>query len=252
MSNYINFSVDTREKLKNWIVMRMGGLVTIEISNDELEMCIDEALETYTEWAAMDVRYYAVDLNTYVEDVGVKLPGNVKGVSHVNVQGIGLRGGINHLFSVGNQMMNNGDIAYPLHGGSGGTWLNYDMSKRYMKMFQKMMANFYHHEYVPQTQVMTLTPDPCKGREGADLGHAVCTCHTIRDEELLYGEQWVKKFALAMAKELVGRNRSKFKGTSLLGGGEIDNAILEEGKLEQEKLMEDVQARGGIIDFFVG
>jgi hypothetical protein len=253
MSNHLDFSVDTREKLKRWIVLKMGGLVTIEISEDELEMCIDDSLEVYTEWVSMDVDYLAVDLSEYVEDYGIKLPNNVKGVSKVMVQGIGLKGGINNLFTVANQMMNSGDVAYPLHGSSGGTWLNYDMSKRYMKMFNKMMGNFYHHEYVPQTQIMKLSPDPTKGRsDTSNLGHAVCVCHTIRDEELLYGEQWVKKYALALAKEQVGRNRSKFKGTSLLGGGEIDNSILEEGKIEQEKLMEDIQARGGIIDFFVG
>ena len=49
-------------------------------------------------------------------------------------------------------------------------------------------------------------------------------------------EPWVYQYALALTKIGVGRVRGKFSGTTLFGGGSLNNDVLAEGITEKEKL----------------
>jgi hypothetical protein len=61
--------------------------------------------------------------------------------------------------------------------------------------------------------------------------------------EQYYGNDTVLRLALAEAKMLLGTVRKKFSGTTLLGGGQLDTDIYNEGREEKDKILEELIQR---------
>jgi hypothetical protein len=122
-----------------------------------------------------------------------------------------------------------------------------------------MTGGGYGYNYNPRNKMLTLTPDPIKSRKGGidssltAMGWIVCGCYTIRDETMQYGEDWVKKYALAEAKIILGKVRKKFEGVQMLGGGTIDTSVGDEGITERDELIEKLRtSESGAYGFFMG
>ena len=51
MSTYLNFSIQTRTDIKEWIMRRFGcPLNTVEITDAQLDDCINDSVELFTEY----------------------------------------------------------------------------------------------------------------------------------------------------------------------------------------------------------
>ncbi|HPM74224.1 MAG TPA: hypothetical protein PLA71_00715 [Saccharofermentans sp.] len=252
MSTYLDFGVKTRDNLKRWILHMLGApLIRVELTEDQVDFCIDNAIELFSKYADMGSDHYAIDLEEYVEGVGVQLPSNVVAVHALEENDVSMGKGINTLFSVPNQLFNSGTTAIP--GSSmfrqAGGWVTWDLSMQYIELLKKMTGGGFQFEYNPRTKYLKLTPDP---KKAGHYGHIIVSCHILRPEEQMNGEFWVKRYALAECKILLGTIRSKFQGTQLLGGGSINAEIGSEGKEERDKLEEELRAtEGGIYGFLV-
>lgn len=249
MSNYLNFSVKSQADIMDWVLMQLGyPLVQVEITESQLRMCINDAVEEFTKYVIQEESYLALDLEEYSS--GFTLPTNVTGIFALEEDGIygSTQGGINTLFSVQNTMWNAGMFPIP-RAGSSGAWIDWHMAKSYLELVKTMTADQLYYEYNPRIQQLTLIPDP----EASNLkGHIVVGCYTIRPDDQQYGESWVKRFTLACAKIVIGNVRSKFEGTPLLGGGAINSAIKDEGLGEKEALLEDLQSTYRFTGWFIG
>jgi hypothetical protein len=251
MSNYLDFSVKTREQFKTWILTMLGSpLITIELHDEQLEVAINNAVEEYTKFIAQEQEYMSLDLRYYVQDVGFTLPGNVTGVFTLYDQDINSQS-VNMLFSVPNAMWNAGMWPTMLGGGamSGGSWINYEVAMQYVELSRRMVGGGFQFEFNPRTQQLKLYPDPT--RETLQ-GWLIIGVYTIRPEVQQYGESWCRRYALAVAKEMLGRVRSKFSGVQLLGGGTVDTSVLEEGRSEQVALKEELKGEQMPYSFFMG
>lgn len=255
MSTFANFSITTIEGFKTWILQMMGAdLIQVEITDSQLDLCISNAIEVFTKYAVQDEDYFAYNLSGYVENVGITLPNDVVGIHTFNSDMM-TYGGIDRLFSIPNQMWNAGIFPIPssqgaLGMGTGGGWVNYELALQYMDLVKRMMGGGYQFDFNVRTKVMKLWPDPKK--EG-DVGWIVVGVYRIRPETYLYGEDWIKRYALAEAKIIVGTVRSKYQGVQLLGGGTLNTEIRSEGIAERDKLLEDLQINEqGPYKFFVG
>jgi hypothetical protein len=123
------------------------------------------------------------------------------------------------------------------------SFTTFELAKNYMDMVNMYTGKGFDFNYNPRTKTLVLIPDP---KISGYVGLVVCLgCHVIRPDEQLYGEEWVKRYALAQAKVLLGTIRKKFSSVQLLGGGTVDASIGDEGKAEGEKLVEELQAREG-------
>ena len=252
MSTYLDFSVKTRQEFKDWICRMLGEpLITVELHETQLDTAIDNALEEYSRMASMEQDYYAIDLEEYTEDIGVRLPDNVAGVMTFNDQTVfaGDGSSVNMLFSIPNMMWNAGLIPN-FSMGKGGGWVTYELAMESLKLTKRMTGNGFQFEYNPRTKLLKLYPDPIK----EDVkGHIVVGCNILRPEDQLYGEQWVKRMALAQSKIMLGQIRGKFAGVQLLGGGTLNEDIKSEGIQERDQLREELLTHDtGAWGFMVG
>jgi len=249
MSNYLNFSIQSKTNLRDWILRQLGHpLVTVELTEDHLDDCINNAVEEFTKYAGQEQDYIAVNLSGYTTS-GIVLPSNVTGIFGMDDNSTTMRGGIDQLFSIPNVMMNNGQLIIPVPGESYG-WLNYELSLQYMELVKRMLGGGFQFEFNPRTHVMTLWPNPLL--EGI-TGWIVVSVNKIRDDIYQYGESWVKRYALVQAKILLNQIRGKYTSVQLLGGGNINQTLYSNAQADAEKLLEELlKKESGILTFWVG
>lgn len=222
-----------------WIKIQFGyPLIQVELTDDMILKCINDAVEVYTEYVTYDEHYYAISLADYIEDTGVTLPDNVVGIFALEDEGVG--GNINTLFSVSNQMMNAGTFPLiGLGGGGGGGWISYEIALQSLRLARIMLGGGYTWNFNERTKILKLQPDPIK--KGVTEGYILAGCYTVRPEEQVYGERLCKRLALAYCKKILGKVRGTFQNVPLLAGANINESIGEEGKEEEDALMEELR-----------
>ena len=67
------------------------------------------------------------------------------------------------------------------------------------------------------------------------------TCKCEPQIESYYGNEYVRRLVLAEAKILLGTIRKKFSSIQLIGGGQIDTTIGDEGREEKQQILENIQ-----------
>jgi hypothetical protein len=265
MSDYLNFSIQTKTDLKNWILRQMGyPLITVELRDEHLEDCINDAVEEYTEYAAQEQKYYALNLRDYVCGKGYYLPGEVQAVT--NLYDYGVHGtssnGINP-FSFNFMMVNGGFVPSPFNGRSARSgWFDYHLAMSWLDLTYQMTGKGFEWEYNQRTKLLTLNPDPIKyfnltpsdnfenDTEGCWI---IVECFCLRPEEQQFGETWVKRMALAKAKYFLGNIRSTYTGINLPGGAQMNgDNLMNQGKEEQETLRQELLQKFPVFGIWHG
>lgn len=250
MSDYLNFSIATRDQFRSYILRQLGDpLITVELTSDMIEDCINESVEIFTKYASQEIDYLAYNLSGYTAS-GLLMPSNVTGVFSLDDNSVGLAGtDVNRLFSIPNSMLNSGLLVVP-NPGEGWGWMSYHLAMSHLDLMKRILGGGFDFMYNIRTKYLRLIPDPTR----EDIaGWIVMGVNVIRPETYQYGEEWVKKYALALAKILLGRVRSKYSGVQLLGGGSLDTGVLTEGKEERDKLIDEIRLNeGGVFNFYVG
>ena len=247
---YINFSVKTVHELEEYILEECGlGLNTVEITQKQLTGCINTAIETYTKWATGPTKYLALCFEDYTVDGFDMNPWRVSAIEDVdsdydNIMG---NGGGENLWSIANTMYGGG--MYPRSGNNlmtGTGWVTVQMMHEYKSMAKRMMGRNWEFEFNQHTGFLKLIPDPYS-EQTFNFDQFVCvTVETVPEVEPdLVGNDIVKELALARAMMIVGRVRKKFESIPLLGGGQVDTSIFDEGKELWDKTMEDLQVMEG-------
>lgn len=254
MSSYLNFSVQTREQMKTWILTELGEpLITVELHDTQLEQAINNALEEFSKWATFEKDFYPCNLSQYTESSGYLLPSDTVAVWEIQ-DDLLPAGGISTLFSIPNAMWNAG-VWPSFQGGVG--WDQFHISMQAVDLCKIMTGKGYKFEYNPRTKYLKLDPDPIKesraggGYATTDLGYIIVNRWVMRPEDQQLGESWVRRYALADSKEKLGRIRTKFSNVQLLGGGTIDTSVLQEGIEDKKALLEELKSEQGPNAFFV-
>ena len=259
MSSYKSFVIQSKEEFCEWILRKLGHpLITVELTEDHIIDAIDEAVEEFTKYVNQERKYMALNLADYNSTSGFILPDCCTGIfaleGDCTGSGAGF-GGINTLFSIGNQMQNAGfNFNFSSGGGGAESWITYEASMQYLDLIKRMTASEFRFEYNNRTHSLTLIPDPVKqSAPNTPKGHIAIGCNVIREEQQQYGESWVKRYALALSKITLGIVRAKFQGVQLLGGGVIDPSIKEEGIVERDQLLENLkETEGSFMTFYLG
>lgn len=277
MANYLDFSIKTRDQMKCWITMQLGApLVQVEITDSQLDMCIDDSIEEFTKYVIQEEQYLGLNLSGYTpseyDDDGKLLSAGgfilsdwtqgvpmITSVFDLENSGNGSFGGHNTLFTISNTMWGQGMLPIPGANGGGvggsgtGAWVNYELARSYIDLTKRMTASQLQFEFNPREQRLTLIPEPRDtGNSCSNRGFICIGCRTIRPDDQQFGESWCKRYALACAKVVIGNVRSKYEGTQLLGGGALNAAIKDEGLSEKTELREELQTTYVYTDFFIG
>lgn len=254
-ATYINQKIKTRDDLKAWILRQLGSpLNTVELTTDQLNDAIDNATLLWTKYATMPVKYLTLDLSTYPnEDEEECTPEGfdlseyrVASVASISTgESFGLNGGGDQLFGLANSMLAGGSYPFFNHSGagkSGGGWTTYQGVVEFIKLSKRMMATEFDYQYNPSTHRLLLIPNPTTIPM---QGWSCIQCEIVPPDADLYGNEYVKRIAIAYAKIMLGTIRKKFTNVTLPGGGQIDITIGDEGKEELKTLVENIRKEEG-------
>lgn len=250
MSTYLNLSIQTKQQIADWIERKLGyPLVVVEITADQLDDNINEALEEYSKMVTPDRKYYSIDLSQY-QTSGYIMPSDTAGIFALESNGAdGIVGTRSQMFSMGN-FMRASDVWSTIN--QPGGWITYELAMQYIDLTKRMTASNFDFEYNHFTKLLKLIPDP--SQLNISKGFACVGVNAIRPENQMYGESWVKRYSLALSKITVGTIRSKFQNTQLLGGAIVDGTELKtEGITERDVLLADLRKNESYPSaFFVG
>ena len=251
MSSYVNFSVKSREALKQNVCLGLGWpLVRVELHDLQLEYCVDKSTEEFSKWVIQETEYIPINLSGYVSNVGITLPDRVQGIFSLSEQSNAM-GSVNTLFSLGNGLLNAGmwPRSTDLVGNNAGM-IQIELARQYVELLQRECGGAFQFEFNYVNKNLVLIPDPIAEKIE---GWVVVGANTLRGDDQIFGESWVRRYALACAKEILGRVRSKIKISNLMGGGVVDTDVLAEGLAEQEKLLAELKAEYPPgVSFFIG
>ena len=239
----------TKDEFQSWILRQLGyPLISVELTTDHLNDAIDNSICEYVEYATDDIQFYCINFSDYVENVGMVLPKNIIGIKDLNSNVIGPGGqGAGKIDNYMNDLLMNGAVSFPMFGrGGGGGWLGYELSMQYLNLSQRMLGGDYDFTFNYRTRTIKLIPDPVT-TDNVESGYAVLHVNSVNADEVQYGDNWVKRMALALSKVTLGTIRSKFMDMHLPGGGRIDTTIREEGIKERDELHAELLDKNPVI-----
>lgn len=245
-------NVRNKDEFMDYILRKLGWpLISVELTDEQLSDAINDAVIEFAEYAFSERKFLAIDMNQYISGVGIQCPKGVMGISNITSNLVGPNGlGSGNIDSYMNDLIANGAIGFPLLGRANGTgWFNYELAMGYLDFSQKMLGGDYDYNYNFRTRYLTLYPDPIKTKQ--KRGWLVATCSCLNPDNLQYGDSWIKRMALAMAKITLGRIYTKFKGINFPAGGSLSEDIGSEGSSEVEALRTELRERYPVIDIFM-
>lgn len=267
-NTYLHPSITAKDELKNWVLTQLGApLITIELTDAQLDVCIGDALQLYSKYAYFPERYIVVNLKDYQYDStdprneGLCLSQwNVAVVNDVAAGYERMMGvGANDMF-FGWPAFFNGTTGLGGFGGLGGStfasnngnWVGgfttFHNVHEFLDLAHRLTGANPDWIYNRKKQLLQLIPPP---RDVTRNRWIVLTVECEPDLDELYGEEYVRRITLAKAKILLGTIRSKFQGVNLVGGGTIDTSIKDEGNQELQTILENIRNDEGKGNFFV-
>lgn len=270
MASYAKFTIKDRAKLKKYVKMKLGWpIVSIEITDEQLDFCIDEACEVYSKWVHYDQEYYALNLKNvspitkenpngnYLEGKGYRLPDRIVGINQIHEGRLSWFSNMgtdldfflyNAGFTPGCNMFGGANGGNMLQGGM---FLDLYLYQNALKGITQLISGYrFTFNYNERSKFLMLDPDPQVTKTGT--GVIILECFTVRDEDELLGEDYVKRLAVALTKQMVGQVRAKFgSGITFPGGGQVDSKILDEGKEEYNAILEELKQTEPPYMFFL-
>ena len=252
-STWLNPGIKTIEQLKDWVYIKLGApLLTVELTDEQLNSCIADALAVYTKYAYVPEKYLVVNLKFYKPGKGLDLtPFKVMQVDDVAFQRDNIFGMTNDMFFGPYAFFGQGPGS-PMFGlGNGnwvGSWVSYHNMHEFFDLTKRMLGSQPDWLYDKTTKHMKLMPEPLFAAGKKDH-YILLTCTCEQPIEEYFGNEYVRRLVLAEAKILLGTIRKKFQNINLTGGASIDTSIGDEGKEEKQQIMENIikdEARGQI------
>ncbi len=244
-------ALTTRNDIIREIELRLGGgMVDVELDRDHYDVAIQRALNKYRQRSSNSVEEGYLVLNLNAEQDTYILPQEVIQVRYLFRSGAGgVSSGVS-FEPFGAAYIN----AYLLQSTGSGTLLNYEIYSQYRELLGRMFGQEIMFDWVEQTKTLRLHRY-IKAQDDSIIIQA----YMYRPETSLindvYASSWIKDYAAAHAKMMLGEARSKFAqiagpqgGSSLNGDTLKQEAMAEIEKLEEGmKLYEEGGRPLGIV-----
>jgi len=242
-STWLHPGTQEFEQVKQWILTSLGyPSTTVEITDSQLCVAIGNALRIFTKYKYYPPKYLTLDLFHYKPNEGLDLTQfNVMSIRDIGYQRDNMMGYGMDMFFSPYSYMGQGAVG-PFFGmGNGnavGSFTTYQCMNEWFDMVQRMCGSNPDFQYDKGTKMLRLMPEPkCAGKSHR---YIAAVCFVEPPLNVLLGEDYFLRLALAESKIIVGTVRKKFNGVQLLGGGQIDTEIFNEGKEERDKLIEEI------------
>lgn len=233
-------SPERQEVYKYCQVMLGSGMVDVELDPDHYEIALDRALAVYRQRSDNSVEESYAFLTLEENKNEYILPKEIQVVRQIFRRSVGSRTGGGDggtVFEPFNLAYTN---TYLLSSTNMGGLATYELFAGYQEMVGKMFGAFMNFTWNAQSRKLVITQRPRSNEEVM-----LWVYNTRPDEAIIkdpYAGQWIKDFALASCKMIVGQARSKFgsiagpQGGTTLNGSELKS----EAQAEIEKLIDDL------------
>lgn len=202
----------TRQDIINNILMRLGGtVIDIELSTEQLNLCIDLAIKKLRQIAdgAVEESYLIYYIKQNQKEY--YLPDEVVAVQQIFRRGYGrLFGSAENLDPFAYAGFSNIYLAGGLFTfGNGNGLSTYELYNNYLKTAGKMFGMYMNFNYNSTTKKLTLAENP-----RGDEEYIVLWCYTNKPEDELYNDRntsyWIESWALSEAKMMLANIRGRF------------------------------------------
>lgn len=230
--------LDSREALGEYIMGKLGGgVVKVNISLEQLNLVIDEAVDFFIERHNDGVEeiLVTVPINSTTRQNGYStLPENIVGISEV--LDTSTRNGADSFDSL-NYLIANSEILDMSNNLDGiQTYVQNFTNIRTIKHF---FTTFHDYEYNKATNRLWYRGNI------ENIGTFAILGYRALDEGLdggLFNDIWLRKYATALARVQWGDNLTKFIGVDMPGQGTLNGeGILQRGLDEVNKLEEEFE-----------
>lgn len=232
---------NARQKIVNYIYdMLGGGLVDVELDPSHYNTAIDRALRKFRQRSSNSVEQSYAFLTLQVDENNYVLAPEIENVRRIYRRSIGSRtggGDGGSLFEPFNLAYSN---TYLLTSTNMGGLATYFAFAGYQKMVGKMFGSEINFIYNRTTKLLTIDQRPRTSEE------VLLWIDNHRPDfnllEDTFAGQWLRDYALATSKIMLGEAREKFSQISSPQGGTSLNgtALKAEGKAEIEMLEQDL------------
>ena len=240
-------STTERNKVFDYCRTMLGdGMIDVELDSVHYETALDRALIKYRQRSPNAVEESYLFLELIQDQNEYRLPDEVITVREVFRRAIGSRTGIGAggtLFEPFNLAYTN---TYLMSGSMMGGLATYDAFAGYQKLVGRMFGSYIEFLWKPTTHILNILQRPFAQGE-----QILCRTYNYRPDWVLlqdiYCKQWLKDYALATCKQMLGQACSKFG--SIAGPGSPitlnGTALLAESKemidnLEKELITNEV------------
>jgi len=232
-----------------------GGMVDVELDPVHYETALDKALSRYRQRNENSTEESYFFMPTIVDQNTYTLPKEILEVRRIFRRSIGSRtggGDGGSIFEPFNLAYTN---TYLLASSNLGGLATYDFFSQFQELVGRMFGSFIEFNWNRTRHVLTILQRP-RAEETLLL-----ECYNYRpDDQLLsdyMGNVWIKDYALAMCKMMLGEARSKFATIAgPQGGGQLNgDALKAEAQAEMEKLEQEIStavAGGTGYGFIIG
>lgn len=247
-STFMNPYTKCVNDIIHWGMVKLGWpLQQVELTKEQMEICLADALEKYTKYAQFETQDIVVPLKGYSREHGLDLHEyNIADIHDISFKRDALlqRWGCDIFFGPYG-MMNSyaGAGIFPGFNGCGISnqgWVSLHNLHENLEMINRLTGSAPQWRYFKSTKSLKIIPEPKGHIKDSDV--ILITCEVEPPPEELFGNEYVKRLFLAYLKIQLGIVRKKFASVQLIGGGQIDTSIGDEGKEELDKCMEDIRA----------
>lgn len=256
-------------EIVGWVRRALGEpIVKCEVTDQQIIDNIHDAFKWFLYWASIsyEEQYYALTLQGGVSEYN--LGDGILDVLDFNEYSV-YSAGINTLFTLPNQMQMAGMFDFSMQGENTMLLLNYHLVLDFMETLQRYASSKYQFSFDPMEKVLTLDPAPehqlrtitdsdgktiqvdspgwvllkvkqfiGAGRPGWNLNNAL---------RKLLSEIWIRKYALALTKRVLGLIRRKYGNFQSIGNTGIaldGDSLVTEGTQEIEELEKQLTESG--------
>lgn len=230
---------DHREELKFVITSMLGGtMVNVELSDIQLEICIDNAVSNYRAWSSASKEEAFLHMKFYESESVYELPTEVQIVRRIYRRGNGVVSGSGATVDPFSLAYSNTYLLSAVRGSTGGGLLTYDLYHQFDETVGRLFGREIMFLWNSNNKKLTIERD-IRGEE-----EVLLHVYHNKPEPMLFNTQmsypWLRDWALSEAMMILGRNRVKFatlpgpQGTFSLDGPDlIQNAIRMQQELKQ-------------------
>jgi hypothetical protein len=237
----MNETETEKQKVVDYIKTSLGdGMIDVELDPKHYDLAIDKALRKYRQRSQNSVEesFGYLTLQTDVNEY--QLSSEVMQVRQIFRRSVGSRSGGGDggtLFEPFNLAYSN---TYLLSSSNMGGLATYMMFSQYQNLVGKMFGSFINFDWNSVTKKLRITQRP-RGEENVLLW-----MYNFKPDFILFQDTWagiwIRDYATASAKIILGEAREKFATIASPQGGTNLNgtALKAEGKAELEMLEQDL------------